>query len=78
MPRARRFWTASGGCCEGGWELRQLGDALKLEYGKPLPEEDRDDDGAYPAYGANGVKCRTKMFFFGKPSIIVGRKRVSR
>jgi hypothetical protein len=29
-----------------GWEVRQLGDALKLEYGKPLPEEDRDDNGA--------------------------------
>jgi type I restriction enzyme S subunit len=57
-----------------GWDVRQLGDALKLEYGKPLPEADRDDDGAYPAYGANGVKCRTKKFFFGKPSIIVGRK----
>jgi type I restriction enzyme S subunit len=57
-----------------GWEIRQLGDALKLEYGKPLPEEDRDDDGAYPAFGANGVKCRSKKFFFGKPSIIVGRK----
>jgi type I restriction enzyme S subunit len=57
-----------------GWEVKQLGDALKLEYGKPLPEEDRDDDGAYPAYGANGVKCQTNKFFFGKPSIIVGRK----
>jgi type I restriction enzyme, S subunit len=57
-----------------GWEVKQLGGALKLEYGKPLPEEDRDDDGAYPAYGANGVKCQTKKFFFGKPSIIVGRK----
>jgi type I restriction enzyme S subunit len=57
-----------------GWEVRYLGDVLKLEYGKPLPKEDRDDDGAYPAYGANGVKCRSNKFFFSKPSIIVGRK----
>jgi type I restriction enzyme, S subunit len=57
-----------------GWEVKQLGDVLKLEYGKPLPQEDRDDNGAYPAYGANGVNCRSSKFFFGKESIIVGRK----
>ena len=57
-----------------GWEIKSLGDVLKLEYGKPLPEEDRDDKGAYPAYGANGIKCRTRKFLCERPGIIVGRK----
>lgn len=57
-----------------GWKNRPLGEVIRLEYGKPLPEENRDDEGRYPAYGANGVLCRTNMFLFDKPSIIVGRK----
>ena len=57
-----------------GWETRPLREVIRLEYGKPLPKEDRDDEGEFPAYGANGVKCRTNTFFYDKPSIIVGRK----
>mgnify|MGYP000117166489 CR=1 FL=1 len=56
------------------WKMLKLGDVLKLEYGKPLSKEERDDEGAYPAYGANGVKCRTNKFYWDRPSIIVGRK----
>lgn len=56
------------------WETKPLGEVIRLEYGKPLSNEDRDNEGKYPAYGANGVKCRTNKFFFDKPSIIVGRK----
>lgn len=56
------------------WDLKQLGDVIKLEYGKPLPKENRFEDGKYPAYGANGIKCRTNDSFWDKPSIIVGRK----
>ena len=57
-----------------GWDVKSLSEVLKLEYGKPLPKEDRDDDGDFPAYGSNGIKCRTNKFYFDKPSIIVGRK----
>jgi len=57
-----------------GWEIKALGEVIRLEYGKPLPKEDRHNDGKYAAYGANGVKCRTNSYFFDKPSIIVGRK----
>jgi hypothetical protein len=56
------------------WVTKSLGEVIKLEYGKPLPKEDRDSNGAYPAYGANGVKCRTNKFLCDEPSIIVGRK----
>ena len=51
-----------------------MGEILRLEYGKPLDEKDRKSNGLYPAYGANGEKCRTDMFYYDEPSIIVGRK----
>lgn len=49
-------------------------DILNLEYGKALPDCDRDGDGVNAAYGANGVKTRTNKFLYSKPSIIIGRK----
>ncbi len=52
----------------------KLSQVLKLEYGKALPDVDRDIDGLYAAYGANGEKSRTNKFLYDKPSIIVGRK----
>lgn len=56
------------------WEHTTLGEVVQLVYGKPLPPEDRDPDGLYPAYGANGEKARTNKFYCDRPSIIVGRK----
>ncbi len=52
----------------------KLSQVLKLEYGKALPDLDRDIEGAYSAYGANGEKAKTNKFLYDKPSIIVGRK----
>ena len=50
--------------------LREL---IKLEYGKGLPQPDRDG-GQYPVYGAAGVVgSHSKRIVFG-PAIIVGRK----
>jgi len=57
-----------------GSKIKKLGEVLALEYGKPLPKEDRDDNGTYPAFGANGVLCRTNRYCHDKPSFIVGRK----
>ncbi len=59
---------------KAGWEIKQIGEILKLEYGKPLSEVDRNPNGQFPVYGANGEKNRTDKFYFDKPSIIVGRK----
>jgi len=56
------------------WQTKKLGDIIKLEYGKPLPDSQRKAKGAYPVYGANGEKDRTDEYYFDKPSIIVGRK----
>jgi type I restriction enzyme S subunit len=57
-----------------GWTTKKLGEVLKLEYGKPLPKDKRDEAGAHVAYGANGILCRTNECYWDKPSIIVGRK----
>lgn len=57
-----------------GWEVKTLGEAVTLEYGKPLPQEDRDPNGENPAYGANGILCRTNKHYHDRPSFIVGRK----
>ena len=56
------------------WPLTKLGDIISLEYGKPLPKEDRDPEGAFPVYGANGEKARSNKFYHSIPTIIVGRK----
>ncbi len=56
------------------WAQTTLGEVLNLEYGKPLPKERRADNGAFPVYGANGIKCRTNDVYWEKPSIVVGRK----
>ena len=57
-----------------GWTKRKLGDVISLEYGKPLPADQRRTDGGFPAYGANGIKCFAANPYFHDPSIIVGRK----
>lgn len=57
-----------------GWEKVKLGEILKLEYGKPLPKEDRCTHGGFPAFGANGILCWSKKAYRNEPSIIVGRK----
>ena len=57
-----------------GWEQKTIGDILTLEYGKPLPKPDRDPNGAYPVYGANGVKAKSNKFYYDQPTILVGRK----
>ncbi|MBP5979937.1 MAG: restriction endonuclease subunit S [Halomonas sp.] len=56
------------------WKTRKLGDVISLEYGKPLPKDQRCSDKGYPAYGANGVKTYAVKPYWNKPSIIVGRK----
>jgi type I restriction enzyme S subunit len=54
--------------------VKNIYEVLKLEYGKSLKQTDRDNNGLYAAYGANGIKTRTNKYLFDKPSIIVGRK----
>lgn len=56
------------------YPIKLLGDLIRLEYGKPLPESDRTTEAVIPAFGANGVLCWSRKAFREEPSIIVGRK----
>ncbi len=56
------------------WEIKSLGEVISLEYGKPLPPDRRHPSGAFPVFGANGVKDWSDEFYEKGPSIIVGRK----
>lgn len=56
------------------YPTKKLGDIIALEYGKPLPSSKRREGGKYPVYGANGIKDRADVFYYDKPSIILGRK----
>lgn len=59
---------------KSAYPTKPLGEIIALEYGKPLPEKDRDPDGSIPAYGANGILCWAKKPYKDVASIIVGRK----
>jgi type I restriction enzyme S subunit len=56
------------------WQVKKLEDAIRLEYGKPLPDSKRKNNGKFPVYGANGEKDRSDEYYCSKRSIIVGRK----
>ena len=59
---------------EPPWPIVELGEVITLEYGKPLPQEDRTPNGKFPVYGANGIKTRSNKYFCNQKSIILGRK----
>ena len=40
---------------EKGWEVKKVIDIVKMQRGFDLPVQDRDNEGAVPIYGANGV-----------------------
>ena len=58
------------------WRIYRLGDLLELEYGKSLPEDDREK-GPYPVFGSNGRSGWHSDFHIDAPGIIVGRKGVN-
>ncbi|MDZ5813214.1 restriction endonuclease subunit S [Halorubrum sp. AD140] len=58
------------------WRIYRLGDLLELEYGKSLPEDDREK-GPYPVFGSNGRSVWHSDFHIEAPGIIVGRKGVN-
>ena len=58
----------------GKWENKILGEVLSLEYGKPLPQPKRKHNGAWPVYGANGIKAMSDEYYYEQRTIIVGRK----
>jgi len=55
------------------WKEYQIGDLLKLEYGKGLTGY-RNNKGKYKVYGTNGAIGTTNSFLYDKKSLVIGRK----
>lgn len=58
---------------DSDWPVVKLGNAIFLEYGKPLKTGDRID-GDFPVYGSNGIVGYHNEYLVEGPAIIVGRK----
>ncbi|WP_164471698.1 restriction endonuclease subunit S [Halosimplex salinum] len=58
------------------WSTHRLGDLFELEYGRSLPEDDRNE-GQFPVFGSNGRSGWHSEYHIEAPGIIVGRKGVN-
>lgn len=56
-----------------GWEVKKLGDAIELPYGKALKKADRKG-GDVAVYGSGGIVGYHDEFLSAGPGIVVGRK----
>ena len=57
----------------GEWEVKRIGQVLKLRYGKSQNGV-VVTDGKYPIIGTGGEVGRTNHYLYDRPSIIIGRK----
>ena len=57
----------------GEWEVKRLGDVLKVRHGKSQHEISQKD-GKYPILATGGEIGRSNHFLFDKPSVLIGRK----
>lgn len=57
-----------------GWARAFLRDVYQLDYGKALPERERNSDGRVPVLGSSGVVGWHSEVYAEGPAIIVGRK----
>jgi type I restriction enzyme S subunit len=56
-----------------GWDIRELGNVVKILYGEGLPERKRQE-GPYPVIGSSGIIGYHSKYLVYAPSIVVGRK----
>ncbi|MEK6766853.1 MAG: restriction endonuclease subunit S, partial [Planctomycetota bacterium] len=56
-----------------GWEVKKLGEILKVRHGKSQ-KEINDDNGIYPILASGGVIGKANRFLYDKPSVLIGRK----
>jgi len=55
------------------WEVRKVGDIIKIKYGKGLPSKNRKE-GNVPVFGSSGVVGYHNSFVAKGPGLIIGRK----
>ncbi|MFA5070948.1 MAG: restriction endonuclease subunit S [Candidatus Pacearchaeota archaeon] len=70
---SQKFKQTEIGKIPTDWEEKKLGNYLKLNYGKSLPETERKF-GKVPVFGSNGITGFHNNFLVKGPGIIVGRK----
>lgn len=56
------------------WPTKKLGEMITLCYGKGIPRHDRNANGQYIIYGANGELGRTDKYLVDGEAVIIGRK----
>ena len=56
-----------------GWEVKPIGDVLKLSSGNGLSAKDMDSSGSYPVYGGNGINGYHSEYMFKEPQLVIGR-----
>jgi len=57
----------------GEWEVKQVGDVLKVKHGKSQHQV-ATEDGQYPILATGGEIGRADQYLFNKPSVLIGRK----
>ena len=57
----------------GEWEVKRLGDVLKVRHGKSQ-HGITAPDGKFPILASGGEIGRTNAYIFDKPSVLIGRK----
>jgi type I restriction enzyme S subunit len=67
------FQETDIGNIPSGWDVKQLGSALKIKYGKGLPERDRRS-GNIPVFGSSGIVGFHDRALCKGPGLIIGRK----
>ena len=55
------------------WEVKQLGDVLKICHGKSQ-HHIISNNGIYPILGTGGEIGKTNTFLYNRPSVLIGRK----
>jgi len=70
-----KFVDSELGKIPEGWEVRKLGEIVKIEYGKGPSTKNLKKNG-YPVYGANGIIGYFEKYKFDKSQIIVGCRGV--
>jgi type I restriction enzyme S subunit len=53
-----------------GWEVKNLGDVVKISYGKSFPTKNLLEIG-YPVFGGNGIIGYSESYLFDSPKVLV-------
>jgi len=59
---------------KNNWSTKKIGEIVELKYGKGISRSDRDPEGKYPIYGANGVLDYSDKYLVDCEAVIIGRK----